>query len=186
MEVDCYVLIACRENTLVESRDFYRPIVTPFELELACVAGKEWTGEYELDFRRILPNLAEDLAEADKAVKGTADSSKNIEEEDDFSLITGKFTRKVKESVSDDTGKKVVAVQNGNTEIALLSGASYLAGRSYRGLEQKVGKTKVRKAVVGRGGIAMSYGEEGRTDDISRIVDGNGGDGGDSGDSGGQ
>ena len=67
MEIDCFVLIACRENTLIESKDFYRPIVTPFELELACVKGREWTGEYELDFRRILPKLAEDLAKTDKA-----------------------------------------------------------------------------------------------------------------------
>ena len=37
----------------------------------------------------------------------------------------------------------------------------------------------MRDAVVGRGGIAMSYGEEGRTDDVSRIVDGDGDGGGD-------
>lgn len=51
---------------------------------------------------------------------------------------------------------------------------THLAGRSYRGLEQKVGETKVKNAVVGRGGIAMSYGEEGKTDDVKRTVDSDG------------
>jgi diphthamide biosynthesis enzyme Dph1/Dph2-like protein len=39
MEIDVFVLIACRENTLMESRDFYKPIVTPFEMEMACTRG---------------------------------------------------------------------------------------------------------------------------------------------------
>jgi len=56
MEIDCYVLVACPENSLIDSKvrnfyhyyvgavtltsiainqEFYRPIVTPFELEIA-------------------------------------------------------------------------------------------------------------------------------------------------------
>lgn len=172
MEIDCFVLIACRENTLIESRDFYRPIVTPFELELACVKGKEWTGEYELDFRRILPKLAEDLAVDKDADSNAANAAEDDEEDEEFSFITGKFTPKAGKSTSaDGTEKAIVAVQDGNTAIAVLKGASYLASRSYRGLEQKVGETAVRDAVTGRGGIAMGYSEEGRTDDIRRIVD---------------
>ena len=114
---------ACRENTLLDSRDFYKPIVTcvtvlrdsfeadlrfsrtdlaydewvvpkfgtadgervvpkfgtkygdcervvptfgtvcrPFEMELATVPGAEWNGEYEADFRRLLPKLARECA----------------------------------------------------------------------------------------------------------------------------
>lgn len=54
MEVDCYVLVSCPENSLIDSKvlvkiflkrlliilllqEFYRPIVTPYELELALV-----------------------------------------------------------------------------------------------------------------------------------------------------
>ena len=36
-EVDIFVLIACHENSAIDSRDFYKPIVTPFELQLALV-----------------------------------------------------------------------------------------------------------------------------------------------------
>jgi diphthamide biosynthesis protein 2 len=37
MEIDIFVLVACPENSLVESQEFYRPVVTPFEMEVACL-----------------------------------------------------------------------------------------------------------------------------------------------------
>ena len=54
-EIDVYVLVACPENTLVDSSEFYRPIVTPYELEVACNQAREWTGDYYTDFRELLP-----------------------------------------------------------------------------------------------------------------------------------
>lgn len=36
-EIDIFVLIAGPENSLVESRDYLKPIITPFELEIALV-----------------------------------------------------------------------------------------------------------------------------------------------------
>ncbi|KAG8677998.1 Diphthamide biosynthesis protein 2, partial [Ceratobasidium sp. 395] len=49
MEIECFVLVACPENS-----EFYRPIITPFELEIALGEDRSWTGEYVLDFDRIL------------------------------------------------------------------------------------------------------------------------------------
>ena len=37
LEIDVYVLVACPENSLVDSHEFYKPVVTPFEMELACI-----------------------------------------------------------------------------------------------------------------------------------------------------
>lgn len=42
-----------------------------------------------------------------------------------------------------------------------LFSASFLAERSWRGLEQKLGETPVAKAGKGRKGIAIAYEEEG-------------------------
>lgn len=39
--------------------------------------------------------------------------------------------------------------------------ASFLAGRSWQGLEPKLGETPVVKAVEGRRGIAIAYEDEG-------------------------
>ncbi len=43
-EIDVFVLVACPENTLVDSKEFFRPIVTPFEMELAVRAGERARG----------------------------------------------------------------------------------------------------------------------------------------------
>ncbi len=34
--------------------EYYRPLITPMELEIALVKGREWTGDYNLDFRPLL------------------------------------------------------------------------------------------------------------------------------------
>ncbi|XP_026518760.1 2-(3-amino-3-carboxypropyl)histidine synthase subunit 2, partial [Terrapene carolina triunguis] len=55
LEVDVFVLVACPQNSLLDSRDFYRPVVTPYELELACNPAREWSSLYVTDFRDLLP-----------------------------------------------------------------------------------------------------------------------------------
>ena len=54
-EVDVYVLVSCSESMILDVSDYYQPIVTPFEMEMACNANREWTGEYVADFRDLLP-----------------------------------------------------------------------------------------------------------------------------------
>lgn len=54
MEIDLFVLIACAENTLLDSSEFYKPVITPYEMELACNTGREWTGDYPTDFSQLL------------------------------------------------------------------------------------------------------------------------------------
>ena len=55
MEIDVYVYISCGENTVVDSKEFYRPIVTPYEMEIACNPEQQWTGEYVMEFQQLLP-----------------------------------------------------------------------------------------------------------------------------------
>ena len=58
MEIDVFVLIACSENTLLDSSEFYKPVITPYEMELACNTEREWTGEYPTDFGQLLEGKA--------------------------------------------------------------------------------------------------------------------------------
>ncbi|KAJ3054362.1 Diphthamide biosynthesis protein 2, partial [Rhizophlyctis rosea] len=60
LEIDCFVLVACSENSLLDSREFLRPIVTPFELELALSKEHEWNGTYETDLTVLAPRMRED------------------------------------------------------------------------------------------------------------------------------
>ena len=55
LEIECYVLVACPENSLIDAKEFYQPIVTPYELEVALgVGGRSWDGKYVLEFDQIL------------------------------------------------------------------------------------------------------------------------------------
>lgn len=57
LEIDVFVLVACPENSLLDSSDFYKPLVTPFEMEVACNRNREWSEDYVTDFRHLLPGL---------------------------------------------------------------------------------------------------------------------------------
>lgn len=107
-EIECFVLVACPENSLVDAKvlsistsfflalsdqsqlerhqDFFRPIVTPFELQLALQPSPTWTGEYVLDFEEVL---------ARGSAKPSSDNDEAVNEVDPdrpiFSLVTGKY-----------------------------------------------------------------------------------------------
>ena len=55
-EVDGWVIIGCWESSLIESKDFWKPIITPFELGLALTDERDrvWTGEWNSDFQSLL------------------------------------------------------------------------------------------------------------------------------------
>ncbi|MCJ1431847.1 Diphthamide biosynthesis protein 2 [Xylographa pallens] len=55
-EVGGWVVVGCWESSLVESKDFWKPVITPFELELALKGDGErvWTGEWRSDFQGVL------------------------------------------------------------------------------------------------------------------------------------
>ncbi|XP_054837855.1 2-(3-amino-3-carboxypropyl)histidine synthase subunit 2 isoform X2 [Eublepharis macularius] len=54
LEVDIFVLVACPQNSLLDSSDFYRPLVTPYEMEMACNPARAWTGRYITDYCQLL------------------------------------------------------------------------------------------------------------------------------------
>jgi diphthamide biosynthesis protein 2 len=53
-EIDVFVLVACSQNALLDSKEFLRPIITPFELEVA-MGVRDWFGTpYFVDFADVL------------------------------------------------------------------------------------------------------------------------------------
>jgi diphthamide biosynthesis protein 2 len=55
-EIGGWVVIGCWESSLIESKDFWRPLITPFELGIALQSddSRVWTGEWEADFQNVL------------------------------------------------------------------------------------------------------------------------------------
>ncbi|XP_056104397.1 2-(3-amino-3-carboxypropyl)histidine synthase subunit 2 [Rhinichthys klamathensis goyatoka] len=158
LEVDVYVLVACPENSLLDSSEFYRPVVTPFEMELACNKQREWTGEYITDFRDLLPDGSSHV------VFPEPNESVIEEESTDVSLITGALracSTTSSEIINGTVSSSLVPRNQTLTVANTNTAASFLAGRSWQGLEPKLGQTPVLKAVEGRRGIAIAYEEEG-------------------------
>ena len=126
-EVEGWVVIGCWESSLVESSDFYRPIVTPFELEMAMTDDKErvWGGEWVSDFGALL--LRDEEKKAAAAVNGEAQAdvaetptsndddpyanASSDDEPPEFDLRTGRYVShsrpmgrpKAKASAANDT-----------------------------------------------------------------------------------
>ncbi|XP_077133026.1 2-(3-amino-3-carboxypropyl)histidine synthase subunit 2 isoform X2 [Ranitomeya variabilis] len=156
-EVDIFVLVACPENSLLDSSDFYRPIVTPDEMEVACNPAREWGGRCITDFRELLPGgpAHVDFPEIDPEDAERAD----------VSLITGemrslRFSSAVAQA-SEEAERTSLVHRNSNTAVAELGpAASFLSSRSWQGLDKALGETPVVKAAEGRRGIAIAYEDE--------------------------
>ncbi|KAM7370117.1 hypothetical protein PAMP_011397 [Pampus punctatissimus] len=155
LEIDIFVLISCPENSLLDSSEFYRPVVTPFEMEVACNKSREWSEEYVTDFRHLLPGGQSYVPLPDQQEEC---------DETDVSLITGALRSQhlLNSEPAESSSSSSLVLRNQMLTVANTnSAASFLASRSWHGLEQKLGETPVVKAVEGRRGIAIAYEEEG-------------------------
>ncbi|XP_064476813.1 2-(3-amino-3-carboxypropyl)histidine synthase subunit 2-like [Ornithodoros turicata] len=156
-EVDVYVLVACPENTLLDSKEFFRPVVTPFELEIALNASREWGRDYTTDYGDILPGG--DLYVEQKASEGTRY---------DVSLATGSIRKLGIEEKSERLVEMTVATKVGTVAVpSLHTGAAgeYLMRRTWQGLDPELGKTAVADIAVGKKGIAAGYEGEGENEE---------------------
>ena len=94
-EVGVYVLLGSAEHSLLDAKDFYRPVVTPYELHVALADGAEWTGEYMLDYGRLLPRLRAAAApEEEEEGRGRAHGDDSEDEAPRFSELSGKLIAK--------------------------------------------------------------------------------------------
>ncbi|KAJ2909907.1 Diphthamide biosynthesis protein 2 [Coemansia aciculifera] len=167
-EIQAHVLVACPENSLVDSKEFYSPVVTPFEMQLALSKSRQWTGDYVTDFHAFLDDAERELAEEEYS-----------DDEDDcdlphFSLISGtlkqnrRFNDPRSQSNTLTADSAELATRNKHTEIVQYmgsAGAEHLLTRAFRGLghdndDDNSEDVPVQLAVEGRSGIARGYANE--------------------------
>ncbi|CAK4077951.1 unnamed protein product [Aphanomyces euteiches] len=157
-EIDAFCLVACAENTLLDSSEFFKPIVTPFELMLALTDDSSWTSQYKADFREVLPSMHQAVDEMEH------DEYKR--DEPFFSLVTGKYHQMHVQDDSDgdeiDASSSALVSREGNRQLATYKSeaADFLAQREYQGLDPRVGETAPHAAVQGSSGIARGYTHE--------------------------
>ncbi|EDV29221.1 uncharacterized protein TRIADDRAFT_51287 [Trichoplax adhaerens] len=164
MEIDVFVLVACPENTLLDSKEFYKPILTPYELEIACLKEREWDGTYITDFRQLLPGNV-GLSEG-----GLSNLEFNVDDErknrnPDYSFITGhmQYTslRDDDENINHDKQQSLVTRDRMQVIQHHTSAGEFLSNRSWKGLDDTPDDDSSPINVVeGRRGIAAKYDNE--------------------------
>ena len=154
-EIECFVLVACREHSLLDDeREYPVPVITPLELEVA-LGTLEWGAQaYSLDCQDVL-----------RMGTGTGSPSKRClgldnGEEDDapyFSLVTGKYAQRASASEPQDLDLEHLPGR-GQVTAYKSEAAKFLKQREYQGLQTQAGETEVKAAMVGQQGIASDYG----------------------------
>lgn len=95
--IDCWCILGCGQGGIVvdENNEYYKPIVTPYELHLALSPEVTWTGNWVVDFNDVLQMDEKAFSqETEKeATSGTADEYEFSEDEyaPEFSAVTGKY-----------------------------------------------------------------------------------------------
>jgi len=100
-EVGGWVVIGCWESSLIESSEFWRPMITPWELGLALKSDEErvWTGVWEADFQKVLDGDKGEKEKTDGVDEDAQDHEQgqadyDSEEESappEFDLRTGRY-----------------------------------------------------------------------------------------------
>ncbi|XP_032689684.1 2-(3-amino-3-carboxypropyl)histidine synthase subunit 2 isoform X2 [Odontomachus brunneus] len=145
-EINAFVVVACPENEVFDSRDFFQPILTPYEVELAFNTAREFCPQYFMDFRQILPGGIHYVD-----FKPSTDS--------DISLISGDV-RNCKDDALCVGQMNALTIRSSGTVAIGMAGAQYLQERSWRGVEQRLGEDPVLPAEIGRIGLACQYTNE--------------------------
>lgn len=141
--MDIYVVVTCAMSEIYESRDFYKPIATPFDVEAALNLDPDKSTNFTLDYNAFL-NDAKVVTCSEPTV----------------SLLTNKLRISKPEEhvkINNDTS---LAVKDVGTVALNNSGAGYLLQRSWQGLEQNLGQTEAHLAKEGRDGIPLHYKNE--------------------------
>lgn len=145
-EMDVFVLVACPQNSLIDSRDHLRPVVTPFELEVA-LGDRDWFSDsYSADFTSML-RLPPIEGEAGRAEEEELAGGEDGDLEDPLQVV--------------ERGEwKVLAGSTGGA-------AEFLRSRDWQGLDPErnadgvvVGELDTH-ASEGRPGVATGYEGEG-------------------------
>lgn len=101
-EIGAWVVIGCWESSLIDSKDFWKPVITPFELGLALQSDSEriWTGAWTSDWQVLLDDSSKDSHVSDRPTTGgVADEDGDIGQSDsedetmppEFDLRTGRY-----------------------------------------------------------------------------------------------
>ncbi|KAK0395730.1 hypothetical protein QR680_001402 [Steinernema hermaphroditum] len=138
-DVDVFVLLSCPYGVMLNTADYYRPIVCFFEAENALNPSKDWMcgSGWTPDFSDCLKDEIGELGDDDA----------------DVSLVTGRI--RTTHVVDDESSK------DGSKQVAVYSAGDYFNERTWKGLDGSCDNGQSSLVLEeGRSGIAAEYQNE--------------------------
>ena len=88
--VDMWCVLGCDHQGIIvdQSNEYFKPIVTPYELLLALSDELTWTGKWITDFKQVLKQVDEE-EDADEEEKHDEDDDEDAPPE--FDAVTGRY-----------------------------------------------------------------------------------------------
>ncbi|KAJ4848658.1 hypothetical protein Tsubulata_037819 [Turnera subulata] len=151
-----FIYVSCAQTALLDSKQFYAPVITPFEALLAFNRGSQWTGAYVMEFQHLINSSpVEERNHSEEArfsfMEGgyveDLDSQEKIEKDDDGVLALANIIEKTLQ-LRDKNSTSLI-------KGSIKSGADYyLSTRTYHGLEIGNDNAVPEPYVIGRTGKA--------------------------------
>ncbi|AQZ18309.1 DPH2 (YKL191W) [Zygosaccharomyces parabailii] len=165
--VDVWCILGCGQGGIILDiyNEFYKPIVTPYELTLALNDEVTWTGDWVLDFKEVLHDI-------EKQTKNSDDDEGDDELEFDFvtgkSVSTSRPLRQLRHLELEPAGSSSKELTRKSTSDGLVikgtvsTSAAHLQNRIWSGLgsdfqEQEQYEEEGATVEEGRVGIASKY-----------------------------
>ncbi|KAJ6699187.1 2-(3-AMINO-3-CARBOXYPROPYL)HISTIDINE SYNTHASE SUBUNIT 2 [Salix purpurea] len=186
-ECDVFIYVSCAQTALLDSKEFYAPVITPFEAMLAFNRGSEWTGAYVMEFRDLINSSPVEVKSYSEEARFSLVQGRYVE---DFDLqefhgcihstsymlsdLTNIFELLHKQRIKVEENEGVLALANATekalqlqdrssnslTKGTVQSGADYFATRSYHGLDMHGDNSMPEPYLIGRTGKASGYQHE--------------------------
>lgn len=87
--IDMWCILGCDHQGIIldQTNEYFKPIVTPYELLLALSDELTWTGKWVTDFNKVLEDLGEEEGEKPEEPETNDDE----DDEPQFDPVTGKY-----------------------------------------------------------------------------------------------
>ncbi len=162
-EVDVFILISCPQCSIIDTKEYFRPIATPYELDIALKGDSSelFNSSYSLHFASMVHRL--------NALLKNLSVAESVE-------LDGQVT--VDEMQGGQANRELTVRSNGGALIASTKAINVLQGRTWTGLDVLESQKPVTMAVQGttfffsrafifegRIGVARNYTHEIRYED---------------------
>lgn len=172
--IDVWCVLGCDHQGIIldQDREYYKPIVTPFELSLVLGDEFSWTGKWVTDYQRVISLFENGQDEEPDQQEAMTSETYEDTEEPTFNPVTGQFAEsrplrrlqylQISGATENDSSSTAV-VKKLSSEVAIKGSVSTsavtLQNRSWTGLGSDFNEDLEEGSIAeqGRGGIARGY-----------------------------